>query len=208
MGVTERRQRERDQLHTKILNAARELFAARGYEAVTMREIARQVEYSPTAIYSHFKDKEALIMALCAVDFLALADVFERVAGEPDPIKRLGKIGQAYAEFGLAHPNHYRVMFMTSYPMHEVDEQVIEKGSPDQDAYALLKITALDGIKAGCFRTDFDDAELIAQTLWAGIHGVVSLEIAMSRDPCVDWRPIKDRVSAMLNSLMQGLMKP
>ena len=48
-----------------ILDAARELFATEGYEAVTMRRIADRIEYSPTAIYFHFKDKESLVRELC-----------------------------------------------------------------------------------------------------------------------------------------------
>ena len=39
MGIKERRERERQELRVKILNAARELFAKRGFEAVTMREV-------------------------------------------------------------------------------------------------------------------------------------------------------------------------
>jgi len=68
MGSGERRRREGARLWQKILNAARQLFVARGYEAVTMRETARKIEYSPTAIYFHFRDKESLITALCAAD--------------------------------------------------------------------------------------------------------------------------------------------
>jgi len=61
MGIIERRERERKAVRKKILDAARELFVAEGYDAVTMRRIAETIEYSPTAIYFHFKDKETLI---------------------------------------------------------------------------------------------------------------------------------------------------
>ena len=80
MGPTERRQREREEIRTRILDAARELFIAEGYEAVTMRRIADRIEYSPTAIYFHFKDKEALMGELCAVDFYTLAMQFTKIA--------------------------------------------------------------------------------------------------------------------------------
>ena len=56
MGIQERRERERQELRTKILDAARELFAERGYESVTMRELAKKIEYSPTVLYWHFAD--------------------------------------------------------------------------------------------------------------------------------------------------------
>src|SRR5215469_321678 len=110
--VVERREREKRALRTKIMDAARELFAERGYEAVTMREIAEQIEYTPTAIYYHFRDKDALIREICVEDFDALAREFEALAAIEDPIERLRAIGQAYAGFAFAHPNQYRLMFM------------------------------------------------------------------------------------------------
>ena len=63
MGVIERREREKQELRQQILDRAREMFAAEGYEAVTMRKIAEAIEYSPTAIYLYFKDKEDLFKA-------------------------------------------------------------------------------------------------------------------------------------------------
>ena len=69
MGTKERRERERRELRRKILDAARALFVEQGYDAVTMRKIAQAIEYSPTAIYLHFRDKKAVINAICdAVD--------------------------------------------------------------------------------------------------------------------------------------------
>src|SRR5262252_3839278 len=108
MGTTERRERERQELRTKILDAARELFASEGYEAVTMRKIAERIEYSPTAIYLCFKDKEAVLREICDADFGALAQRFAAIARLADPRERVMAAGRAYAEFGLTHPNHYR----------------------------------------------------------------------------------------------------
>ena len=56
MGPKDRRSREKDELRGKILDAARALFVAQGYERVTMRKIAEAIEYSPTAIFVHFRD--------------------------------------------------------------------------------------------------------------------------------------------------------
>lgn len=208
MGISERRRRESLRLRQKILNAARDLFAAHGYDAVTMRAIAKKIEYSPTAIYSHFQDKEALINELCSTDFMALASGFQQIGRVADPIERLRKIGRAYAEFGVKYTNHYRVMFMTPHPAFEPDEKAIEHGNPEQDAYAMLKATIAEGIKAKRYRAGIRDADLVAQTVWAGIHGVISLEIAKAHDPWVDWRPVKKRVDGMIDVLIQGLTKP
>ena len=72
MGVAERRDREREEVRRKILDAARELFTAEGYERVTMRRIAEAIEYSPTTIYNHFQDKDDLLQALCEDEFARL----------------------------------------------------------------------------------------------------------------------------------------
>ena len=132
MGITERREREKEEVRGRILDAARDLFARDGYEAVTMRKIAEAIEYSPTAIYLHFKDKDALVRELCLVDFDSLAKAFQRIAREPDPLERLKKSGLAYAEFALEHPNHYRLMFMTPHPgdVKDEEETAKRKGNP------------------------------------------------------------------------------
>ena len=72
MGVAERRAREKTQLRQEILDAAREIFATEGYEALTMRRVAEKIEYSPTAIYLHFKDKAELVQAICDELFAGL----------------------------------------------------------------------------------------------------------------------------------------
>lgn len=207
MGIKERREREKAEIREKILDAARDLFVNEGYEAVSMRKIADRIEYSPTAIYLHFKDKEAVMRELCDVDFYALAQELTEVAKIADPLERLNAIGVAYAGFALTHPNHYRLMFMTPHPHAEDDEHLIEKGNPEEDAYALLKGTVAEAVAAGCFRPGFDDAELIAQTMWAGMHGVVSLQIAKCNDHWVDWRPEEDRIRLMVETLIRGLVR-
>src|SRR5205085_1361185 len=136
---SERRERERLDLRTRILDAARELFIAEGFEAVSMRKIADKIEYSPTAIYLHFKDKTDLIRELCDEDFRSFAARFLELAQIPDPVERLRRAGQAYLEFGLTHPGHYRLMFMTPKPPGvDAEHSALRRGNPDEDAYAFL----------------------------------------------------------------------
>lgn len=207
MGVKERREREKSETRDKILDAARELFVTEGYEGVSMRKVAEKIEYSPTAIYVHFADKNELFHELCREDFARLQEV---VATEmpTDPIERLRKIGRNYIEFGKRFPNHYVFMFMTPHPQHELDEEDHEiAGNPEVDAYAFLKWAVQDAINAGCFREEVKDAELVSQTLWASVHGVISLNIAKGNDPWVDWRPLGERAEMMLDITLRGLLK-
>lgn len=203
-AATDRREREKLAIRTKILDAARELFAEHGYDAVTMRTIAEKIEYTPTAIYYHFKDKDALIRELCDTDFGALAEEFQKIATVTDPIDRLRAMGRAYARFAFDHPNHYRLMFMTP---HRPDMSPLEKrGKPDEDAYAFLTWTVGQAITSGRLRPPFIDLELAAQTIWAGVHGLIALHVAKGNDPWVEWRPFEQRVEAMLDLTLHGIL--
>lgn len=208
MGVKERREREKSETRDKILDAARELFITEGYEGVSMRKVAEKIEYSPTAIYVHFADKEELFRELCHEDYAQLAKVFQSSMISTDPVERLKQIGAIYVDFGTRYPNHYKFMFMTPTPGHELDDTDREvMGNPEKDAYAFLKWAVQQAIDAGRLREEFTDADLISQTLWASVHGVISLQIAKGGDFWVDWRPIKDRAEMMLDITLRGLVR-
>ena len=208
MGVKERREREKSEVRDKILDAARELFLTEGYEGVSMRKVADRIEYTPTTIYSYFVDKEDLFRQLCHEDFAKLAEVFQSASISADPVERMRQIGKIYTDFGLRYPNHYKVMFMTPHPAAELDEVDQEiKGNPEVDAYAFLKATVQQAVDAGAFLDEYKDAELISQTMWAGVHGVIALHIAKSHDGWVDWRPVEQRVEFMLDAMMFGMLR-
>ena len=209
MGISERREREKEEVRGRILDAARDLFARDGYEAVTMRKIAEAIEYSPTAIYLHFKDKDALVRELCLADFDSLAKAFQRIAREPDPLERLKKSGLAYADFALEHPNHYRLMFMTPYSgtVKDAEEVAKRKGNPEGDAYAFLVATVAEAIEKGLLRPELKDPHLVAQAAWAGVHGVVSLHVAKGADPWLDWKPLKKTVTLVVESFSRGISR-
>lgn len=209
MSVADRRAREREELRQKILDTARELFIAHGYEGVTLRKIAHAIEYAPGTIYSYFKDKDELLRALCSADFEAFGNSFPRTAQTVASLDGLRAIGTAYIRFALQHPNQYRLMFMTAKPqgLQECDAQAqAQKGDPAHDGYALLKQVTQRAIDAKLLRPAFTNADLVAQTLWAGVHGMASLEITMGGDPWLQWAPREERITAMLDTQLHGLV--
>jgi AcrR family transcriptional regulator len=206
MGPTERRAREREELRTLILDAARELFAAEGVEAVTMRRIAERIEYSPTAIYFHFRDKDALLRELCDTDFKAFAQGFAAMSRIADPVERLKASGYAYIDFGLRNPSHYRLMFMTPKNLAAKDS-AIAHGDPAEDAYAFLKGIVAELIASGRVKPEYTDVDLLSQVIWAGVHGVVSLEIAKCNDDWVEWKPIAERARVSIDMILAGLLR-
>jgi AcrR family transcriptional regulator len=198
MGIAERREREKEGLRRSILDAARELFTRHGYERVTMRAIAETIEYSPTAIYQHFKDKDALVEALCQEDFSRLLGAFTGADLPADPVERIRALGLAYAQFGLSHPNHYRFMFMTGVKGdHDVSD-------PGLGSYRMLREAVADGIAQGRLRDVGVDTG--AQVLWASIHGAVALLITYEPD-CFPHAPaVPDLVPQVVENSLRGLV--
>jgi AcrR family transcriptional regulator len=206
MGPTDRRTRERETTRGRIMDAAREMFAERGYEAVTMRAIAERIEYTPTAIYHHFRDKDELLSEVCAHDFLSLAAEFRSLGKVADPIERIFRTGRTYIRFALEHPNHYRTMFMTPIP-HDPKALRIERRNPDQDAYGFVLKTVEEGIVQGRFRPELKDPEMLAQMFWAGVHGIASLHIAKGNDDWVEWRDAEATSELMCRAIFRGVLR-
>lgn len=203
----QRRAKEKAELQLKILAAARSLFVKRGYEAVTMREIARKIGYTATALYYHFPDKDSLLLKLCETDFLALSAYFKRLGRVADPIERIRKVGLAYVSFGLEYPQHYRLMFMTPHPEPPRDQIGIEHGNPDEDAYAYLLQAIREAIEAKRLRAEFQDPELVAQIFWAGVHGLVALQLTKRESQWIDWRSARKVAEMLAETMLRGLLR-
>jgi len=205
MGSAERRKREVAETRQRILDAARDLFVAKGYEATSMRAIAQRIEYTPTAIYHHFENKEALLTELCNQDFRALAAAFQRIGRVEDPLERIRRIGEAYVEFGLENPMHYQFMFMTPRP-GPTNKEDIPHGDPTEDAYAFLRLTVEELIAKDHMRAEYHDADQVAQLLWGTLHGLISLLIAKSHDPWVDFRDVRESATLAREAILRGML--
>jgi AcrR family transcriptional regulator len=205
MGVIERRERERLETRTKIMDAARDLFAREGYEAVSMRRIAEAIEYSATAIYVHFKDKQDLLLEICRADFGAFGHMLAELQAVADPVERIRRMGHAYVRFGVQHPNHYRLMFMTKvdYPKGAVETDA-NHGNVDADGYALLKLSCQQAIDQGRVRREYADADLLAQAFWAAVHGITSLQITKAKDPWITWVGLEPLAAAVIDAVLRG----
>ena len=209
MGTKERRTRERHETRDLILSAARDMFAQDGYDAVTMRAIAERIEYTPTALYHHFENKQALLSELCQRDFEGLARHFQGQATATDPVERILAVGEAYLRFAEQYPSQYRFMFMTVLPRPAHDERYIaeSRDNPERNAYAFLRDACRAAIDAGRMRPEIDDPDLYAQMLWGAVHGLISLRIAKQHSDWVPWRELRVTARLTMRALMRGLLR-
>ena len=167
MSIQTRRERERAERERLIVTAARELAEAEGWDAVTTRRLAAEIEYSQPVLYSHFKGKDA-IMAAVAVQGCADLAVELRAArtAAKGPREALAAVGEAYASFGRRRPALYDAMFTLA-----VDLPFATPEAPAALWEAFRELTAVvEPIAA-----EGEDTALLAETYWAGLHGLVTL---------------------------------
>ena len=173
----ERRAKQKEELRSAILVAAKDLFLEHGYEGFSLRQVAEEVGYSPTTIYLYFADKDELLLHVSLEGFQTFGEMLRAgYESSNDPRERLGALGEQYFKFGLENPANYRLMFMqrTDIRMEELPEGY----ESIEDSFGYLARTVHECIGAGYLH---GDAKTLANFIWSGIHGIVSL--ALVNDP-------------------------
>ena len=163
MNATDTRDMRKAQTREKILAAGRELLLKEGFDAFSMRKLAAKVNYTATAIYVHFPDKEALLAELVELEFIQFRRAFDRTANIADPIERIRKMGLTFIEFALKRPDAFKFLFMNTQIDVFPKGHLIEQGNPAVDCYAYLKGTVTEALAADRFRPEFKDVDLLTQ---------------------------------------------
>lgn len=151
-------------LRNSLLDEGISLVESEGLDALTLREVARRVGVSPTAVYRHFPDKRALLAALAQTGLIRLGDA-QKAAAIAAGGGRAGftATGRAYVRFALDNPGLFRLAFTHAETVHPA------AGSGDE-ASAMLRANALS-LSHG----DPDKARQLALRAWAVAHGLAML---------------------------------
>lgn len=181
-------------LRLALVEAGLAAVEARGAEAVSLRDLAREVGVSPTAAYRHFADKDALFAEIAERGFKKLAEVSAQVLID-DPRERLFGLALAYAGFATAHPKLYQLMFAEPLDMAAVarlSDAGTESYRPLRDA-----LTEILGPQA-------DEAQLVDALVrvWSVLHGYLTLRMA-NRLPRL--ATTEDRLEPVLRPVLAAL---
>lgn len=186
----------------QILEVALALFTQYGMASVSTRQIARAVGISQPSLYAHFPSADAIAAELCARGFQALHAKFAEVLeASGTPLARLARLGRAYIEFGLANPDVYRIAFMVEHAKDRSCPQPELAPDPGLDeglkTFGVLRQVVAEVIG----RTD-TEADMVAQTCWASVHGLVSLLLARGHFP---WAKRELLITTHLRQISAGL---
>lgn len=173
MGISERKERDKQEMRRNIIDAAMQMFTHEGYENASIRKIADKIEYSPATIYLYYKDKDELLYDVQAGCFSKLVEIFKKEATSTDPFKRLEEICMSYVRFGLSNPEIYDLMFIMKSPMNNIDEMEIWQNA--DDAFGYLAKCIQECMDRDLIR--FDNLWVGALSVWGMGHGLISLNI-------------------------------
>ncbi len=205
MGAVERRARQREEIRSQIVDAARDIVMNEGYQALTMRRIAEAIEYSPAAIYQYFQNRDAIAIAVSAEGFAQLLEAFAPVRAIANPRERLEAIARAYIDFALRNPATYRLMFMEDPKITRAVLEQPDPSDPGTQAYlAIVEPIAALAQSGAIGERDEAAIHAIADAFWVSLHGIVSLKLTC---PSFPQTPEDTLIATVLRAFFDGILK-
>jgi AcrR family transcriptional regulator len=176
----------------RLCVAAERLFAERGPDAVTMRQLAAELGVSPMTPYRYFRDKDDILAAVRTNGFNQFAEKLETARERAPSARSKGAaVGEAYVDFAFEHPHTYKLMFDLNQPLDGSYPELVQAG---RRAHETMSAWVKDLVGAGEMA---GDPEEIGAMFWAATHGVIVLEMAGKLPPGAA-RRLHERIGSTL----------
>ena len=183
--IAERRGEEKERRRAEILDAAQALYLEKGWDALTVDQVARNARLSRALVYVYFRDKEELLFAIGERAMRLLRDRFiQASAAQTSGLDQVVAIGQAYMTYAHEFPHYFD--FCSRFHAHSV---AIDPGSHEgacqaagDEAIGSVVRAIETGLRDGSIRADVGPPVLFATSLWAFTHGIIQLAMAKGDD--------------------------
>lgn len=193
--LLERREEERERRRLEIIEAAERLYAEKGWDLLTMDQVARSARLSRTLVYVYFKDKDDLLLAIAGRGIERLAERFREAAANIERgIDKMEAMGRAYIAFGTEFPHYFdaETRFQTGHKLgqklgEDRPSEVFCAHAADKVHNVLVETLRL-GVADGSIRADIGHLDIVSVAMWAFSHGLV--QIATAKGEALDARGI------------------
>lgn len=187
-------------LRDEIVEISKELLLKDGFSKISMRKIAKRADVTATSIYLYFKNKDELLLALIEESIQnlnrMLVDALDPQAG---PIEQLEALAMAYTSYAFDNPQEYEIIYMVR--PEEMPKYPKEKFQQVRKTYEILADIIQRGKEKELF--DVEDPLISAYTLWAQIHGVVSVVLNKRLDTRIPRELFLDQA---IDHIIQGFV--
>jgi AcrR family transcriptional regulator len=194
MGSKDRKQREKEELRKRILQAASDIIAEKGYGKLTIRGLAARIEYSPRAIYLYFTNKDDLLQEVIEYGF---SYTVQQMSHQRDlsgilPEQLIMQSIRNHIQMAFDHPNFYRAV------IHLVQDKGYDPG-PNQTK-------VLNFARKNFERLEPDSGEDMSAATFAFMSALRGLTIALLNKR--EFLSVEDRentISAFISMLLKGI---
>ena len=208
MGVTERKEREKEFKRSIMLEAAEELILEKGLDQLNMDEVAERAEVSKGSLYQYFNNKNDLVLGICSKATTLLNQKISKVLTYDLPgIELVSMIGATFMNFVNEHPEYFRAMKFHDN-LKETDEfddsSYLSVCRANRNSTFTCMVRAIQiGMQDGSIKKEYDPKEL-AIILWSTSHGMVTLAYQHKNTRQVK---ILDELEIDISSLFNGYMQ-
>ena len=165
LSIAERKGRQRAEREYRIVAAARVIAEREGWDAVTIRRLAEEIEYSQPVLYSHFENRDAIVAAVAVEGFQEITVALrEAASGSTGRRNALKNVAMAYLAFALRHPALYEAMFILPTNLRFAQAETRPELHAAFEALAAV-------VTPFCV-----DVAAATETFWAALHGLAELE--------------------------------
>jgi AcrR family transcriptional regulator len=172
MGITDRKLRQKEEVRASILDTAWEMVVTEGWQSFSIRKVADAIEYSVPVIYSHFENKDAILLEFNRKGFELLAEALAVAkAGKEKPADQIRAMGRAYWKFAFANKEYYQLMFGLGIPTCDTAVKI-----PALADFNNVIISSIVGMVAPGKTPSFNPW-LKYQSFWSMLHGLVSINM-------------------------------
>jgi AcrR family transcriptional regulator len=173
MGITDRKLRQKEEVRASILDTAWDLVVTEGWQSFSIRKIADAIEYSVPVIYSHFENKDAILLEFNKKGFQSLTETLAAAkADKPNPADEIRAMGRAYWEFAFANKEYYQLMFGLGIPTCETASKI-----PAMQDFNKIVTSSIVAMVPEGQPLPFDPF-LKYQSFWSMLHGLVSINMS------------------------------
>ncbi len=189
MAIEDRRARERATRRELITSTARALAEQEGWDAVTTRRLAGEIEYSQPVLYKHFSGMEDIVASVAVQGFGELGQAMSSARGHATGgSDALARVTHAFIGFAHENPVLFDAMFTRTTTL-----RFAAADTPAELTAAFDELRAAVDLVAGSRDTD-----TLTEVVWAAMHGLVTLDRSGRLRP--------DHRAARIDLLIQGIV--
>lgn len=193
------REKRKQKTRQEIIDVTRKLIAEKGVDGISMRAIAKAIDYSPAGLYEYFDSKEDIICEVIAAGHHRMYDFLGQVDRSLSFPEYMRGIGEAYYRFAESNPDYFLLIF-THAPIGET----LDDMNHDQSSFTHLLYGVQKGIDEGFLKVQpgvgLDEMALV---FWSSVHGLAMLQLTQLKDSGMDFNHLQTILGM---NTMKGLL--